>query len=325
MTASSSPVLRESPMETRNTYSPRPILGRHSLPGLSWFLIVLALGLSSGCTASSESPVESPEKADHPIHTLPDGFAENDLVDAEIATVGWDELAHSPVVLLREQLSGDVLPIWIGLAEAQAIHRALNGVALPRPMTHDLLANLLESLDAELEEVVVHDLREGTFHGILKLQSPTQEEPLWVDTRPSDGLALALRTGAVIRVARKLLEERPDYRFQAPEVSEQVVRFLGMTVVASNPSLREEFSLPDRPGLVVIRSTDQARGQGIERGDLILEIAGVSPTAPMDLLEAVAESPDGKTLSLILWRQGKEIDLTLDLEVPSKRRAGRLV
>ena len=249
--------------------------------------------------------------------------AEEDLLKAELSTIGWDQLSGSPVVLLRELDSGRVLPIWIGMAEARAISFELHGVELSRPMTHDLLTNLLATLGAVLEEVVVSDLREGTYYGLLKLRLDGDAEPRWVDTRPSDGLALALRTDATIRVARKLLEDLPDFRFMAPESPDQVVRALGLTVVAPTPELRQELSLPGRPGLVVIAASGEARRQGMARGDLIVALDGRAAIEPIDLLGAVEEST-GSVLTVTYWRGGEETTVELDLSMPGRPKSGNV-
>ncbi len=243
----------------------------------------------------------------------PDG----DLLQAELTTVGWDQLSGSPVVLLRELDGGQVLPIWIGIAEARAISLELHGIELQRPMTHDLMANLLRHLGAELEEVVVHDLREGTYFALLKVRIAGQIEARWIDTRPSDGLALALRTDAKIRVARKLIEDQPEFQFRAPDTPEQVVRAAGLTVVALDEVWRQEFSLPaDGAGIVVIATSGEARRRGIVRGDLIVAINGDVPDQPLDLLDAIAATPVHEKLRITFWRGGEETSVELDLTTP---------
>ncbi len=141
--------------------------------------------------------------------------------------------------------------MWVGAMEAQAIALALHGVVLPRPMTHDLMASLISELRAEVEEVVVTDLRNNTYFGIVRLRVAGEKKIRDVDSRPSDALALALRTGAPIRVARKILAMSPEFDFIAPEGPNQVVQALGMTVVIATPSFRKEFSLGDQRGVVV--------------------------------------------------------------------------
>ena len=276
----------------------------------------------SGCSASPNSAgaeaapaLGRPRSPSLETASPPDG----ELLRAELSTVGFDQISGSPVVLLRELESGQVLPIWIGIAEARAISFELHGVELERPMTHDLLANVLAVLGARLEEVVVHDLREGTYYGLLKLWLDGEETPRWVDTRPSDGLALALRAGAGIRVSKKLIENQPELDFMAPEGPDQVVRALGLTVVAPSAELRAELSLPEREGLVVIAAGGEAGRRGLTRGDLIVALDGTPPSEPLDLLSAI-EDASGGTLEVTYWREGEETTVELSVEAPPARR-----
>ena len=188
--------------------------------------------------------------------------------------VGLDGRTGTPIVVLREPESGSVLPIWVGPAEAQAIALSLHGVIPPRPMTHDLMASLIAELRAEVDEVVVTDLRANVFFGIVRLRVAGEKKIREVDSRPSDALALALRTGAPIRVARKILAGAPEFDFIAPEGPNQVVQALGMTVVVATPSLRKEFRLGDGRGVVVTSAFGLAREKGMRRGDLITEVNG---------------------------------------------------
>ncbi len=303
---------------------------------VSIFCLVLGLACLAACSASPNSP-EEPPVADASVtpgegkrgKTLDDRDVpplesaappDGDLLTAELNTVGWDRLSGSPVVLLRELDSGQILPIWIGVAEARAISFELHGVELSRPMTHDLLTNVLATLGARLEEVVVSDLREGTYYGLLKLRVDGEAEPRWIDTRPSDGLALALRADATIRIARKLIENLPDVEFMAPESPDQVVRALGLTVVAPNAELRAEFSLPERQGLVVIATSGAAKKAGLARGDLIVALDGATPREPLDLLQAI-EDATGSQLSVTYWRDGEETTVLLSLNVPKRPRS----
>ncbi len=134
----------------------------------------------------------------------------------EVAGIGMDPDTQAPIVLLRDPESGKVMPIWIGIAEAEAIARSLHGVEVPRPMTHDLLASMAQSLGARVEEVVIHEAREGTYFAVVRLLTNARGRRVELDSRPSDGMALALRTGAPIRVARSLLLDSADDERPAP-------------------------------------------------------------------------------------------------------------
>lgn len=242
--------------------------------------------------------------------------ATDDLVAVELATVGLDGRAGTPIVLLREPESGSVVPIWIGSAEAQAIALSLHGIEVPRPMTHDLMANLLAELDATVEEVIVHDLRDQTYLGAVRLRLPNEERLREVDSRPSDALALALRTGAGIRVARRILVATPDFDFVAPEGPDQIVQLLGITVVAPTPDLQREFDLPRRPGVVVTGVGGRAAELGLQRGDFVTEINGREIREPMDFFVAVRATPPGALIRISYLRNGEAHQLELPADLP---------
>lgn len=114
-----------------------------------------------------------------------------------------DPVTNTPIVILKAAGSTRLLPIWIGLFEANAIALEMEKIATPRPMTHDLLKSLVEALGARVERVVVDNLRENTFYASIYLRSCGEERRL--DARPSDAIALALRTGAPIWVTHDVL------------------------------------------------------------------------------------------------------------------------
>ena len=116
-----------------------------------------------------------------------------------------DAKTKSPVVVLQDSSGEFELPIFIGLMEASAIASVREKVALPRPMTHDLLCTLLDSLDGDLVRVEVTELRDNTFYALLHLTRGGQ--PLRLDSRPSDAIALALRADAPIMVREAVLAE----------------------------------------------------------------------------------------------------------------------
>ena len=116
-----------------------------------------------------------------------------------------DPITNMPIVVLRDPEGGKILPIWVGVFEANAIALQLENVQTPRPMTHDLLKSLLEGLEAHVERIVVCDLRENTFYASIHLASP--RGAVAVDARPSDAIALALRTGSPIFVEEAVIHE----------------------------------------------------------------------------------------------------------------------
>jgi bifunctional DNase/RNase len=126
------------------------------------------------------------------------------LVEMAIKGLMIDPVTNMPIVLLRDADNQKVLPIWVGPVEANAIALQIENVATPRPMTHDLVRNLLEDLGATLERVIIADLKESTFFAYLELKR--NGEVLLVDSRPSDAIALAIRTRAPVFVDSDVLD-----------------------------------------------------------------------------------------------------------------------
>ena len=142
----------------------------------------------------------------------------------ELVGVRVEMPSSSPIALLREVGGGNrVLPIFIGAPEATAIAFALEEVVTPRPMTHDLIRDVLEDLGVSLERIVVTELREGVFHAELELHG--HDGTHTVSSRPSDAIALAARTGSPIFASEEVLDEAA-YLEEAgddPEAREEVV------------------------------------------------------------------------------------------------------
>ncbi|MCG8458369.1 MAG: bifunctional nuclease family protein [Holophagales bacterium] len=128
-----------------------------------------------------------------------------ELVHMTVKGLMLDPVSNVPMLILRDEEGNRFLPIWIGVAEANAIAIKLEGVEVPRPMTHDLTLGLLTRLGAEVVQVVVNDLSQSTFFAQLVLRTPDGE--LNIDCRPSDGIALALRAEVPILVAPSVLEK----------------------------------------------------------------------------------------------------------------------
>jgi len=115
-----------------------------------------------------------------------------------------DPITNMPIIILRDQEGQHLLPIWVGVFEANAIALQIENVQTPRPMTHDLLKNILEDLAAQVERVVVTDLKENTFYALIHVK--TGGQTITVDARPSDAIALALRTRSPIYVEEAVIQ-----------------------------------------------------------------------------------------------------------------------
>ena len=144
------------------------------------------------------------------------------VVEVKINGLAVDAQAKSHVVILKEKDGERVLPIWIGPAEAQAIARELAGQRFQRPLTHDLLANIVDGLKARVTRVVIAELRDNTFYAQLLIDR--DGEAIVVDARPSDSIAVALRCGADIFVNEKLLNEPGEQDEPTAEEKAQELR-----------------------------------------------------------------------------------------------------
>ncbi len=125
-----------------------------------------------------------------------------------------DPITNLPIILLRDRDGQRVLPIWVGASEANAIALQIENITTPRPMTHDLLRNVIHDLKAEIRKVVVSDLKDNTFYALIHLE--VNGEPLAVDARPSDAIALALRARAPIFVEDRVIDNAKTNDF-APD------------------------------------------------------------------------------------------------------------
>jgi bifunctional DNase/RNase len=127
------------------------------------------------------------------------------MLEMKLAGIALDAATRSPIVLLRDAADRRQLPIYIGQDQARAIINALENQAPPRPLTHDLMVNILEEWDMTLERVVIHSLQDNTFYAILTVrQGDVKKE---IDARPSDAIAIALRTDSPIWVMEEVIAD----------------------------------------------------------------------------------------------------------------------
>ncbi|NPA49249.1 MAG: bifunctional nuclease family protein [Thermodesulfobacteria bacterium] len=126
-------------------------------------------------------------------------------VKMKVQAIALDPVSNSPVMILREEEGERALPIWIGLLEATAIATRLENIQFSRPMTHDLMINILDHLGIKIPRIEVCDLRDNTYYALITLDIDGRE--VQIDARPSDAVALALRTGAEIWVHEQVLEK----------------------------------------------------------------------------------------------------------------------
>ena len=140
-------------------------------------------------------------------------------VEMKVRGLALDPVSNMPIIILRDEEEKRSLPIWVGLFEANAIALELEKISTPRPMTHDLIKNILESVEAKVEKIVVNDLRDNTFFAVIHLR--LGEEEITVDSRPSDAIALALRVGAPILVDEDVVRRAKNVEVVPKESDDQ--------------------------------------------------------------------------------------------------------
>ena len=160
-------------------------------------------------------------------------------LEMKVKQLALDPLSNMPMIVLRDEEEKRSLPIWVGLAEANAIALELEKIPTARPMTHDLIRNILESVGARVTKVVVNDLKENTFYAVIHLRLGPND--LTVDSRPTDAIALALRVDAPIYVDEEVLNK-------AESVEVKVAKEPDSTGKPDDPARIKEWLESIKPG-----------------------------------------------------------------------------
>ena len=252
--------------------------------------IILAVGLLASLVFVSFSKETSPP-----------------FVEMEIKGVSLDTIGQSPVVILVNKEENKMLPIWIGLLEANAIDKELNAVTSPRPMTHDLLHSILARMHVQVKEVRIIELKENTYYARLFLKS--DKDTVEIDARPSDALVLALKSKAPVFVAASILGEQ-GIPFTRKEVSGE--RF-GIRTQELTPALASHFEFKGKKGALVaeVLSGSIAEKSGIKAGDIIVKIDSKEVMGVEEFEKALNEMKPGDSARILLFRDGKTKEVNL--------------
>jgi bifunctional DNase/RNase len=146
-------------------------------------------------------------------------------IEMKIKGLVVDPISKMPIVVLEDLNSERILPIWIGVFEANAIALKIENISTPRPMTHDLVKNFLEKLNILVEKVVVNDVRDNTFYALIHCRY--KDQTITIDSRPSDAIALSLRVDAPIFVEDEVVKKAHSLKFDDNlEDSEKLKKWL---------------------------------------------------------------------------------------------------
>jgi bifunctional DNase/RNase len=146
-------------------------------------------------------------------------------IEMKIKGLVVDPISKMPIVVLEDLNSEQILPIWIGVFEANAIALKIEDISTPRPMTHDLVKNFLDKLNISVEKVVVNDVRDNTFYALIYCRY--NDQVITIDSRPSDAIALSLRVEAPIFVEEDVVKKAHSLKFDENlEGSEKLKKWL---------------------------------------------------------------------------------------------------
>lgn len=220
----------------------------------------------------------------------------SEVVEVHVRHVGFDRQARTPVVILEDVEGTRFLPIWVGSFEARAIAMELDGVASRRPLTHDLIKNVLEQVGIEFRKVVVSALEKNTYFARIHLRS--DERPVEVDSRPSDAIALALRFDRPIFVVQEVFDATGHV---APQPISTAL--LGIEVQNLTAELAAYFELSNVDGVLV---TNVAESHSVvQRGDVILALNGEFIRNVSDFREKTLHA--NRSVRLLIRRSGRDV------------------
>jgi len=233
-------------------------------------------------------------------------------VETKIKTVTVDPNSQSPVVILETVTDSKLLPIWIDVPEARAIALELERVAVPRPLTHDLLRNILQKVGATLHRVTITDLKNNTYFAVLSLGFKGQE--LEIDSRPSDAIALALRMKAPIYASTQVLAKAKPLPAPSGQKT-QAQKTLGVQTQDLTPELATLLEMRDQRGVLIagVASGSLAMVAGIEPGDVLTKANNQVIRSTKDLEAFLASIKPPAQIKFEAIKKGKPIVVAIDL------------
>ncbi len=233
-------------------------------------------------------------------------------IETKVKTMLVDPRTQTPVLVLETVGDKTLVPIWIDVPEAKAIALELKHVPMPRPLTHDLIRNILEGLGATLQRVTITDIRDNTYFAVLTIR--LQGKEFRIDSRPSDAIAVALRMKAPTYVSTKVLANARQ--IPAPdETNEQLRKKLGIQAQNLTRDIAALLDIQFQPGVLVadVAQGSHAENAGIERGDIITRVNGHTVHTVSQLESLLGEFQVPGQLRLEVIKKGKSTTVVADL------------
>jgi bifunctional DNase/RNase len=226
--------------------------------------------------------------------------------EVKVQGLVFDRISRAPVVILVTKDKERFVPIWIGFAEAMSIDVVLRGDNPPRPLTHDLFKATIEKLGAKVEKVKITTIKNNTYFAFIKFRHGNKI--YYVDSRPSDAIALALRTGAPLYISKEILSAS----VRVPQAEGLLWSKLGISVQLITSDLEEFFKTK---GVVVsdVRRNSKAE-EKIKRGDIIISVNGKNTQNEKGIEILEDEVQKGDFLEIEILRDGKKQTLKISLK-----------
>lgn len=231
-----------------------------------------------------------------------------ELVRVTVFGLMVDPASQQPVVTLADPDQKRAFPIWIGLNEARAIHAELQGIEHFRPLTHDLLARILNRLNCRIQRVIITHTADNIYFATLVLKK--DESLIEIDSRPSDAIVMALKFKVPIFVSTALFESM-SVPLEAPAGIEEKY---GLTLQELTPEMAKYLSFGSQRGVMVadLRKESRAQKDGLEAGDIIVEIAGQPVASVASLKDVLAKS--NTPVEARIFRNKRFLTITLHPE-----------
>ena len=197
----------------------------------------------------------------------------DNAIRVKVKGITIDSLTSKPIVILQDLEQKKVLPIWIGSFEANAIVFGMEHIVPPRPMTHDLIKNILEGVKARVRKIIITNLKNNIFYSVVLLDIKNVE--VSVDSRPSDAIALALKVNAPIFVSRDIMDQAKGFKIEPKKSLRNILLQYGLTFQELTPSIAQHFNLTNPKGILIsdVSLGSAAELAGIKRGDIIRKIS----------------------------------------------------
>ncbi len=269
-----------------------------TLKKLKVLLTLMALWTVVSTCSSGEIPTKESALA---------ALGEEELVRVSIHKLIVDPATQNPVVALSDPYQRRALFIWIGPAEARAIYSELQGIKHFRPLTHDLLARVFKEVNGEVHQIVITHVKENVFYASIMIKK--DGSLVEIDARPSDSLVMALKLEVPVFVAKSLFERMSLPLEEKAEIDDEY----GLALQELTPELSEYLSFPPKRGVMIsgIRKESQAAKDGLETGDILVEIGGQLIENVFSLKKVFAEAK--APVKARIFRNSRFLTFTLHL------------